>query len=250
MSYPGVDPADMPDYLRGNLKTNPVEQQEMSAGVPVALASNPTPNYDKMHEDALNGGGLSPLNESLKSAVSQAIKDEFEVSDAWSGKKLFFVINCPSGQKCLAKKLDTMDLVESDLIDEIDFFSRKLFPKGVDASGKPIEQENEEESFAKILQDPEKKKRFFGLLDGLLELAIEKPKVHQLPHDVDISGYSKWEGPALNRGHVWANKVAFEDKLHIFTELNQPLEQIKTFRVESQTGVPGLVPGEGVRGTS
>ena len=242
MSYPGVDPADMPDYLKGNIKTNPVDQQVMSAGVPIALASN------QMHEDALNGEGpFSPSQ--LKMAVSQAIKDEFEVSDAWSGKKLFFVIDCPSGQKCLAKKLDTMDLVESDLIDEIDFFSRKLFPKGVDASGKPIEQENEEESFAKLLQDPEKKKRFFGLLDGLLELAIEKPKVHQLPDEVDITGYSKWEGPALNRGHVWANKVAFEDKLHIFTELNQPLEQIKTFRVESQTGIPGLVPGEGVGST-
>lgn len=203
--YPGVDP------------TESVVQEGDSVGV--ALKSS-----QQMHEDALRNP--DPIPEELKQAISKAIEDEFAVGDAWSSdRELKFVIKCPSGQKCLAKPLNTLDLIDADLLDEIDFFQKKLMMQ----SG---EDEGESANISKIMKDPVKKKRLFTLLDGLLSMGVIKPTIKPVPTFVDISDYRNWKGPDLPPGEVWANKVDFQDKMFIFNELNKPLDEITTFRVE------------------
>lgn len=197
----------------------------------------------QLHEAALNTVNLDELNK----AVRQAVKDEFEVTQSWSKQDVQFVIECPSGQKCLAKRLTTLKLLESNLLDEIDYFSRKLFPAQVDASGNPIDaQEDSNPSISKVLQDREKKSRFFGLLDRLLNISIVKPKVVMLPSDINIDDYLSWEGPELPPGQVWANVVDFGDKMFIFGELNKPLDEIKPFRIEQETNLANMAAMEAI----
>lgn len=212
--YPGVDPTD-------------VVKEVASVG-------------GQMHEDALNG-------DLVQKAVKQAIEDEFAVTEGWQQKELQFVISCPSGQKCLAKRLNTLDLLEADLLDEIDYFTKRLFPAELDSAGNPVEREFVG-SFTLALKDPVKRKRIFDLLDKLLNISITRPKIHVLPNSVDIEQYRNWEGPALPRGEVWANMVDFQDKIFIFGELNRPLDEIKTFRIEQEVSVANLAAMESVSG--
>lgn len=222
--------------------TNPVAQQVVSAG-------------NQLHDEALRGGfsqeslrdSLSP---ELQLAVTQALrdheaaqKDPFAVTNAWLPKpQVQFVIQCPSGQRCLAKHLNTMDLVDADLIEEVDFFTKKLFPSTFDAAGNPVDNDDEElsnQSFWGTLKDAEKKVRFFRLLNKLLTIGIVKPKVVDDGVDivVDESGTKKvvfgTAARPLREGEVYASAIDFADKITIFGELNKPLEQINPFREES-----------------
>lgn len=213
--YPGVDPTDS-------------IVQEAIMGESAESVGR------QMHDDALNGR--------LKQAVKEVF-DEFGVTASWDQKEeLQFVIECPSGQKCLARHLNTLDLIETDLLDEIDYFSKKLF-----AESKEDESESKESSFSVILKDPERRMRLFNLLDGLLNIGVIKPKIHRIPQDIEASKYRSWVGPPLPKGEVWANKVDFSDKMHIFGELNKPLDEIKTFRLEKPS-VENLEAMENISG--
>lgn len=170
-------------------------------------------------------------DEALEQMVKKVIHDEFEVVPAWrqKSKDMTFVITCPSGQKCLAKRLNTIDLIEADLLDEIDFFQQKLF-SAVDAQGTPTTVSSS--TFSELLKDPTKRKRLFALLDKLMSVSVVKPKIHPVPKSVDITDYQNWDGEALPDGEVWANVIDLLDKMYIFGELNKPLDEIDTFRVE------------------
>lgn len=233
MSTPNVGPIDT--------MTSPVAQQAVSVG-------------NQLHDDALRGT-IDPV--ALNAAVAQAVRDQFAVTDAWKPKpRVEFVIDCPSGQRCLAKHLNTMDLVDADLIEEVDFFTKKLFPTSFDAAGNPVDAEEDttNESFWSALKDAEKKVRFFRLLNRLLAIGIVKPKVIDDGVDVGIdeSGnetvvYGSKARP-LNDGEVYASAIDFADKITIFGELNKPLEQIKPFRGEQTVELPSGSTGEGVAG--
>ena len=236
MSYPGVDPADT--------MTNPVAQQAVPAG-----------NFHNMHDEALRGQ-ISP--EALKQAVAQAVQDQFAVTAAWKSKpRVEFVIECPSGQRCLAKHLNTMDLIDSDLIEEVDFFTKKLFPSALDSAGNPVDtvEDPTNDSFWSTLKDAEKKARFFRLLNRLLSIGIVKPKVVDdgVEVRVDESGsqivtYGHLARP-LKEGEVYASAIDFADKITIFGELNKPLDQIKPFREGSTAELPSVSTVEGIAGT-
>lgn len=233
MSFPNVDPAVT--------TTNPVAQQAVTAG-------------NQLHEDALRGS-IDPS--ALNAAVAQAFQDQFAVTQ-WKRKpQIQFVIECPSGQRCLAKHLNTMDLVDADLIEEVDFFTKRLFPSAFDAAGNPVDSNEEDtgnESFWGTLKDPEKKVRFFRLLNRLLAIGVVKPHVVDDGVDVvvDESGNKTVQYGAnarpLREGEVYASDIDFADKITIFGELNKPLEQIKPFREESSTVLPSVPASEGVTG--
>ena len=221
--------------------TNPVAQQVVTAG-------------NQLHNEALRGA-IDPAV--LKAAVEDAVRDQFVVTDAWKPKpRIQFVIECPSGQRCLAKYLNTMDLVDADLIEEVDFFTKRLFPSSFDAAGNPVDQEEEEsnDKFWSTLKDNEKKVRFFRLLNKILSVAVVKPKVIDDGVDLQDDEYGNKtvvygsKARPLRDGEVYASAIDFADKMTIFGELNKPLEQIKPFREESATELPDLPAVEGFAG--
>ena len=233
MSYVETNPVE-------GTMMNPVGTQEPSAGSGI-----PTPNSllaqasEQMHESALR-------NDEFKVAVSQAVTDIFELKQTWKPKaeRIKFVINCPSGQTVLAKHLSAMDLLEADLIEDLDFFTKRLFPAG-DGEGE------DDSSLWTLLGDIEKRQKFVDLLNRLLEISIEKPKV--INDGVEIA--TRADGsrflitgsemsaedfvrvfgralPELGPNETYASAVDFTDKMTIFGELNKPLSVIQPFREE------------------
>lgn len=236
--------------------TNPVETQEPSAG-------------EKTTSQILHEAAMREDKEALNKAVAQAIQDQFAVTDAWKPKRVFkFVINCPSGQKVLVKHLDTMDLVKANLIEEMDFFMKKLAPKELDDQGNPVDSESPETIWA-VLRDPEKRCKFLDLMNRLMAAASLKPKIvndgvvlvtnHQGEKE-EVFGYQvksidkqiKLFGkpiPKLKEGEAYAGVIGFPDRMEFFTQLNKPLELIEPFR-EQASSVASVARSEGSGNTT
>lgn len=260
MSYPGLDPVDMQE------KVNPVGTQVLSTG------DNPTPNSllskvsEDMHETVLRDESVD--SEKLNKIVQEAVSDMFALKSNWmpNKPKVQFVINCPSGQTVLATHLNTMDLLEANLVEEIDFFTKRLFPQELDPSGNPVDNDDDEASIWTVLRDIKKRKRFIDLLNRLLDLSIEKPTVINDGVEIatDSNGkqflitgsemseadYVKIFGrplPKLEENQTYCSAIDFTDKMVIFGELNKPLSVIQPFRQESSVGLASMEPGESTR---
>ncbi|AEK07472.1 tail assembly chaperone [Mycobacterium phage Send513] len=252
MSYPGVDPTD-------TITKEPVGTQEVSVGetpTPAALLASAA-------------GDQAPQD--VDEAVKAAVKDLFAVNEkAWKPKRVVkFVVDCPSGQVALVKHLDTLDLIEHDLVEELDFFTRKLFPADIDASGNPVEvQAKVEDNIWQALRDPEKRRRFLEVTGRLMQAASIKPKIiHDgvvLVEDKDSAetgrkttkfGYEldmaeqlehfKRPIPPLKDGEVYSGYVDFADRMAFFQELNKPLGMIEPFREEQAAVLQDMARGEG-----
>lgn len=231
----------------GEIKeTNPVGAQEVSPG------STPVIEVDKS---------------SLKKAVTEAISDEFAVTDAWTPRPAVkFIINCPSGQKVLAKHLETRDLLRVNLIEEMDRFAKQLFPSSFDAQGHPIDRkEDESHSIWTLLREPEKRRTFFSMTNRLMMAASVRPKVvddgvalrtNENGEQVEVFGYEIENideqialfgkpVPVLKEGEVFAGVIDLADRLAFFTELNKPLEEIEPFREGSNAVLASMEPSQG-----
>lgn len=240
--------------------TNPVGTQELSGGVPTpnALLSKAS---EEMHESALR-------DPEFKAAVTEAVSDMFALKPNWKPKndRVKFIIQCPSGQTVLAKHLNTMDLLDANLIEDLDFFTKKLFPANMDDSGNPIDEGDGSGSIWKVLGDIEKRQKFIDLLNRLLDISIEKPNVIDdgvyiatkddgskfiiTGAEMSAEDYIKINGhplKALGENETYASAVDFTDKMTIFGELNKPLSVIQPFRGESVIGLANVEAVESSR---
>jgi len=187
-------------------------------------------------------------NEELRQAVAQAMKDEFEPT-VWSkpAGQIHFAVTCPSGQKVLLRKLDPLNMMAAGLLDDIDYFSKKLFPENFDRAGNPIEPKEGEASggMIELLKDEEKKNKFFDLLDRLCVAAVVKPRLYKPVYNDDGVDVSELKGQAIP-----VTNLDFSDKMFIFNESNKPLEEIAAFRYESTDGVATMAAVQGVQSPS
>lgn len=251
---------------------NPVGTQEASMGAYSNIEdAEKVKTAQALHETALRD--RTPESETFKKAVEQAVRDQFEVTSAWQPRNIVkFIIDCPSGQKALVKHLETMDLVRADLVEELDFFTKKLFPQSIDAAGNPVEREEDSENSGiwEILRDPEKRARFWTLSNKLMVASSIKPKIiddgvairiNQKGEKEDVFGYEiesiteqiELFGkpvPELGPGECYAGPIDFSDRMAFFSELNKPLELIEPFREKSNAMLEHLEPIEADRGTS
>lgn len=231
-----------------------------------------TPQEKALHEATPEQRlGEAPLDDAqLKKAVAQAVTDMFKPS-AWKPKYVVkFKIQCPSGQTALVKHLDTLDLLEYDLVEELDFFTRKLFPIDIDPSGTPIESQDEaEQTIWKALGDVEKRRRFLDMTGKLMATASVNPRIihdgvaiiekrdketgvvskhtvfgYQLSvkQQIDIWGQPI---PTLPDGAVYSGYIDLSDRMVFFQELNRPLELIQPFREEQAAMLQDMARGQG-----
>lgn len=244
------------------LPTNPVEPQPIPQPEPQPVpvpppTPQPTPLQtasQEAHDNALNG---SVSQEQLNVAVAQAVKEQFEVTEGWQPKRsVQFIIHCPSGQTALVKHLDTRDLLRANLLEEMDRFTKQLFPSALDAQGAPVEQKDEDDEQGgiwSVLRDPDKRRRFFDMTNRLLVAASVKPKIVNdgvALHDNDSGEQEEIFGcevdsideqieifgkpvPKLKDGEAYAGAIDFGDRMAFFQELNKPLGMIEPFREQS-----------------
>lgn len=222
------------------------------------MSPKEAPTSEEKEANPVGTQGSSDVGEQekLNQAVEKAVTDMFAVKkDAWKPRVLVkFKIDCPSGQTALVKHLDTLDLLEHDLIEELDFFTRKLFPINIDASGNPIEaQEQIEETIWGALKDPEKRCRFLDMTGKLMAAASVKPNIihdgvavvtsqdggqketkfgYEMSSEEQIEHFKKPLAP-LKDNEVYSGYIDFADRMAFFQELNRPLSMIEPFREES-----------------
>jgi hypothetical protein len=215
-----------------------------------------------------NGNG--EVTEELKAAVAEAIRDQFAVTDSWKPRQVVkFVVDCPSGQKALVRHLDTMDLVRADLVEELDFFTKKLFPSSLDAQGNPQDRDDDKTIWS-MLGDPEKRCRFLSMTNKLMATACVKPRIihdgvaiitNENGEKTDVFGCQvesideqiKLFGkpvPVLREGECYAGAIDFADRMAFFSELNKPLAAIEPFRGESDAVLASMEPSKIVGDTS
>lgn len=248
-------------------KTKPVGTQGSSEGKSKGSIKEAS---DKTHDDAISGGEFD-ADADFKAAVEKAVAEMFDLNEkAWQPKTIVkFKIECPSGQSVLAKHLDTLDLLSYGLIEEMDFFTRKLFPPSIDASGNP-EEEAEPESIWKSLRDPKKRQRFLDMTGKLAAISSVKPSlahdgvavVPELDEDGESTGrqitkfgyqmtmeeqleYFKKPIPKLKDGQAYTGYLSFNDRMTYFQELNRPLSLIEPFREGSVALLQNLARSEG-----
>ena len=221
-------------------------------------------------EKPSNGNGVA--TEELKQAVAEAVKDAFAVTDSWQPRKVVkFKVDLPSGQPVLLKHLDTKDLLRANLLEEMDRFTKMLFPSALDAQGAPVEEDDAAEAgIWTVLRDPEKRCRFFDMTNRLLVVACVKPKLvndgvalreNDEGEKEEVFGYEvesideqvKLFGkpvPTLKENEAYVGVVEFADRMAIFQELNKPLEMVEPFREKSDAVLASLQPSQGVSDTS
>lgn len=236
------------DTLTETVKTNPVGAQEVSSEI--------VPPKVKRAKETDDGDVDFATTPEFEKAVEEAVKTQFDVKpDSWGIRTVFkFMLDFPSGQRALVKHLHQTDLVRYDLLEELDFFTKRLFPPAYDASGKPIEpEEGERTDIYATLRDPEKRLRFYELTNKLLAVAMIKPQVindgvaiihdDDLDQDVEVFGHEVTDidkqielfgkpvrplDDSINQSY--AGTIPFSDRMYLFHALNQPLEQIEPFR--------------------
>jgi hypothetical protein len=167
-----------------------------------------------------------------------------EYGSGW-GKKATdeFDINLPSGTRCRARKLSMEDAMSLGLLESLDMFTTALMkPILEDAEkGKAPEDGNQKE-LLKSLSDPEKRAKFFGTVNRIVQHTVVKPKVVL---QTDAEGN-------VGEGEVFAGDIPFTDKMFIFNAVfGNEGNAIATFRagqaddVATVAAVPGVqVPAE------
>lgn len=259
MSYPGVDPADAN-------QTNSVGTQKHSAGEesPRQVTTLTLPDNPEVPEQS------PEEKEQLNKAVQEAVSDMFQVIEPWKAREVVrFVVECPSGQKVLAKHLDVLDLAAADLVEDMDLFTRKLFPASLDERGNPVE--GGQETFWKALVDPKKRLHFLQMTNKLIMASIVKPKVvddgvairtnpdtaeQEIVFGCEIKDTDeqlKLFGkpvPPLKENEAYVGAINFNDRMTIFTELQKPLGLIEPFREQSSAVLADMESSEGVRGST
>lgn len=245
-------------------KTSPEGTQDVSEVVARSIVEDEIADATRVKK------AQEPANrKELEAAVAQAVSDMFSVN-AWKPRMLVkFKVQCPSGQTALVKHLDTLDLLEHDLIEELDFFTRKLFPVNLDASGAPMDSQDEvETTIWSALADPEKRRRFLDMTGKLMAAASVDPKIvhdgvtivekrdkdtgevtkhtrfgYELKADKQIDAFGK-PIPVLPSRAVYSGYIDFADRMTFFQELNKPLELIQPFREEQNAMLQDLARSE------
>lgn len=132
-----------------------------------------------------------------KYAVTQWQSDRFE-------------IECPSGQLCLARKLQMEDIVKLGIIDEMDMFTE--FAATMGENGQAQESEagldivKDKERFAKVVEIVDKVVAEVVVEPALVRPVKKNKKGNEVPLPTD----------EFEDGVIYTSYVDFNDRMHIF----------------------------------
>ena len=134
----------------------------------------------------------------------------------WGQQTEGFEITCPSGQKCLAKELDIMRLIELGLLDRINGLSgivnSQVLPQ---AKGQRVP----EVDVKSLLENKEGLREIMLLVDTIVVEAVIAPEVYENVPDSE-----------RKPERIYADSIRITDKFHIFNEVTGGLDQLAAFR--------------------
>lgn len=144
----------------------------------------------------------------------------------------------PSGQLCRIRKLEMLDILELDIIDLMDTFTKQL----VAEPGKSKEQEEEATgaAFLDMLRDPARRHKVIDAINDVVPRAVIAPAVEPLPE----KNYRKVPGT------LYVDDLSLEDRFAIFGESFQGWGDVSKFREEEAEGVGVVAEGESLPNNS
>ena len=141
----------------------------------------------------------------------------------WGQQTQGFEIECPSGQKCLAKELDIMRLIELGLLDRINgltgIVNSQVVPK---AKGQRVP----EVDVASILQNKDGLREIMLLVDTIVCEAVIAPEVFPVIDEDGVPIPDDEREP----DRIYTDSIRLTDRFHIFNEVTGGLDQLAAFR--------------------
>lgn len=139
---------------------------------------------------------------------------------------------CPSGQVCLVRQVDIVDLLKEGILNQVDFLTSIVANEHIPAGSVPPQQKPEglDDKAIKVLMDnPEKMTDFGVVIDKVVVYTILKPKLHLPPRDAD----GKIDDSKKVEGLVYTDSVNLTDKTFIFNHAFGNSDALKSVREES-----------------
>lgn len=151
-------------------------------------------------------------------------------------------LECPSGQVCLVRRIDPMQLLADGVLSKSDMLtamvdqkhvSRKA--KGGKSSAKSQEMSNEM-VMKQALKDPKKMQELVDVVNAVTLATVIRPELHPIPEDDEDRV----------PGNVYVDSVDINDKMFIVQYAFAGHRDAAKFRGELQQSVERLANGEGV----
>lgn len=147
-------------------------------------------------------------------------------------------LECPSGQTCLVRNLDMSDLIDMDIVDQADTLSGitapdKKQPKDRQKSKKQQEQDQARE----IMRDKQQFRTMSTIMERIVACVVLKPDVHLALKQDDDGNFVRLPDSERTNGVVYTDSIGFEDKMHIFQSVFSGVQNMASFREESEQSV-------------
>lgn len=173
-------------------------------------------------------------------ATKPTLTDDPYAPTAWGGSiEEDFV--CPSGQVCLVRKLDVIDLVAEGVLNSVDFLTETVQSKHINAATVTPGQLAEVAAKAtdNLAEDPEKFALFSEAVNKVVLRVVAKPELQPVP------------APGLPRvnGVVYIDAVRSADKFAIFNFVvsgKRESRAVAQFRSEGNESVGAVESREDV----
>lgn len=168
--------------------------------------------------------------------VQHTLTEDPYAPTAWGGP-VEQDFRCPSGQVCLVRTIDVMDLVAEGILNSVDFLTETVQAKHITAATATPGQFAEVSAKAtdNLAEDPEKFSQFMEAVNKVLLRVVAKPVLHPVPP----AG-----APRIN-GVVYIDTVKTADKFAIFNFVisgKKESEAIAQFRDETGESVGTVEP--------
>lgn len=142
----------------------------------------------------------------------------------------------PSGQLCRVRKLEMLDILELDIMDLMDTFTKQL----VAEPGKEATEEATGMAFLDMLRDPQRRDKIIDAINNVVPRAVIAPVVEPLPE----KQYRKVPGT------LYVDDISLEDRFAIFGESFQGWGDVSKFREEEAGSVAVVAEGESLPNNS
>jgi hypothetical protein len=163
----------------------------------------------------------------------------------------------PSGQLCRIKDLGLEEMAEAGVIDQMDTLGYLVQTEHIDRVGgkkpqdrktkKPTKAQKaaqEQEGMVEWLRDKTKMAAIGKMLDKVASVCVIEPPVANPYTPVDekdpSKGERKLEPHERAPGMIYADKLKFADKMSIFQEVFQGMEDLESFREGPSEDVAAL----------
>lgn len=163
---------------------------------------------------------------------------------SWGGNP-YTELTVPSGQLCLVRKLQPMDLAAGDLLGKTDLLSDLVQERITSAKAGP--QDHKKPKAEQKLEDEKKivdvlskalssSDGLDSMIDSIVVKAVVEPRVEFPPKDF----------ADRREDGVYVDAIAFNDKMYIFDWVMKGIDDLKSFREPATESVEAVEPVKGV----